>query len=477
MSTRGCPPSRSGSTVGTQIQSLATHSANLLGSARRATNSGNQIRTSTLCPATNFVPTSSNVAHRPQHLNDNHESTSGSTRENQHFVVNSNVSHIQGNSVRTFETSQYMEGSNLGVVGQESLHTGSSSSATPSAVSSITPGDSVSNLSSSGTGEVEKMILEASKGICERICLFETPFKEGYNSSTSVETYIWREAAAACQQDSIGPPSKSAKLELRKHMTAARSRLVYQCKLLTIKKFKDMSKEDIIQEVDYLMDKDRYVCHPDGAQNYNKRFLNPMLIEIIYDQFFRGPKMKGRTDPTFIEQINSVLICLTATAMHHQLEAYINGVYEPLQQFREKTVGRHFQRHTASWIGLGEELQELHIAFYKSEIRKMMRRSGHIEREIPVEGYEETDISGSISFLRNQLEANEQEAVLTAMQRRNRQRRLPRSTNENTREAEIEQENARDREVEQRTARDREDAQETAHDRAVEEEEVEEETL
>jgi hypothetical protein len=353
------------------------------------------------------------------------------TRGNQQSFLSSNA---LPNSVETLQDPQYLERSN------DNSQVGAPSSVGSNGTSSITPGDSISNISSSGPGEKEREVLEVTKDVCERICLFEAPFKKGYNRSTTMEADIWREATALCGETLIRPPSKAAKLELRKNMTAARSRLVYQCKIVICKKFKDLPTAEIIQKTEYLLDKDRYICHPDGAEKHNMRFLNPLLIEIIYDQFFRGPKMKGRTDPTFIENINSVLICLTATAVHHQLEAFINGTYEPTQQFREKSVGRHFQRHTATWIGLGEELQALHIAFYKSEIKKMMRRSGHIMEEISVEGYVETDTRESILFLQNQLRANEQEAISAAMYRHNRRQILLQSANHNTLEEEIDQE-------------------------------------
>src|SRR5256884_5263611 len=45
-------------------------------------------------------------------------------------------------------------------------------------------------------------------------------------------------------------------------------------------------------------------------------------IEIIFLQYYNGPKRAGHRDPMFMDKMNNVFICLITTAIYHHLKQW-----------------------------------------------------------------------------------------------------------------------------------------------------------
>ncbi|RPB28143.1 hypothetical protein L211DRAFT_778723 [Terfezia boudieri ATCC MYA-4762] len=113
-------------------------------------------------------------------------------------------------------------------------------------------------------------------------------------------------------------------------------------------------------QVKYLLDGDRFICRQtsrevgwsDGrhSQALNKlillaekefrgRFQAEEIVNIIYQRYFQGAKMKGNRDPSFLDRINGVFICFVASAMRHGLKVWRTGDCNPvIQEFKYETA-------------------------------------------------------------------------------------------------------------------------------------------
>jgi len=56
--------------------------------------------------------------------------------------------------------------------------------------------------------------------------------------------------------------------------------------------------------------------------------LNDAIAELIFLKYYKGRKMRGRVDSSFISSINKEFICLITTALYYSLKAWDTGIYE-----------------------------------------------------------------------------------------------------------------------------------------------------
>ncbi|KAF8430919.1 hypothetical protein BGX38DRAFT_1146771 [Terfezia claveryi] len=79
-----------------------------------------------------------------------------------------------------------------------------------------------------------------------------------------------------------------------------RAHLVAECRshIMKIYGINYLSKDAMKEKVEYLLDRDRFICRRAKREKY-----------------FEGRKRKGNREPDFLEKINGVFICLVATAI------------------------------------------------------------------------------------------------------------------------------------------------------------------
>ena len=75
-------------------------------------------------------------------------------------------------------------------------------------------------------------------------------------------------------------------------------------------------------------------------QTFQYCFWASEIVRLIYECFFKCPKMKGGRNIKFFDKINPVFICLVAVVIQHCLKAWKDGT-EPteLLDFKYVTVG------------------------------------------------------------------------------------------------------------------------------------------
>jgi len=70
------------------------------------------------------------------------------------------------------------------------------------------------------------------------------------------------------------------------------------------------------------------------------RFRARELIELTYDLFFKGGRMRGRRDSSFFEKINPSFVCFLDAAMQHCLEEWKEGEMVTIEFKFESASGK-----------------------------------------------------------------------------------------------------------------------------------------
>jgi hypothetical protein len=269
------------------------------------------------------------------------------------------------------------------------------------------------------TQEEDKIVACASIA-CEKISVFKTPLIEHSDEATQRLSEAWKQCSElAGSPDSPLPSLNSPAIqELSKVMNNARGHLVAAAKDYIDQIFRNKTREDVVKEVHEALEDDRYICHPDTAKQGGRRFLNPAIPTIMFNRYFKGPRQRGNVDPTFINNINKVFVCLTATCLQHALEPWATGVYVPPKQFCEKTCLTIYVRHKKTWDNLPVEMQEEILSFYREEIEIERTRGGNAPIKERTEGYEENNVDEAMHFMENR--RHERNVELEAVQRQRR---------------------------------------------------------
>lgn len=71
-----------------------------------------------------------------------------------------------------------------------------------------------------------------------------------------------------------------------------------------------------------------------ALQDNRLRFLAPEILEIIFEKYFKGSRMRGRQDKDFISNINKEFISFVTTAMYFCLKLWSSGSYAGPGMFR-----------------------------------------------------------------------------------------------------------------------------------------------
>ncbi|KAF8423728.1 hypothetical protein BGX38DRAFT_1147240 [Terfezia claveryi] len=123
--------------------------------------------------------------------------------------------------------------------------------------------------------------------------------------------------------------------------TRTRAHLVAECHshIAKIYSINRLSKEEMKQKIEYLLDGDRFICRRAKQDLHEGRFRAEEIVAIVFQKYFEGAKRKGNREPNFLEKINGVFICFVATAIRHCLKAWKTGKYaESVQEFKYKTT-------------------------------------------------------------------------------------------------------------------------------------------
>ncbi|KAF8427190.1 hypothetical protein BGX38DRAFT_1278765 [Terfezia claveryi] len=98
-----------------------------------------------------------------------------------------------------------------------------------------------------------------------------------------------------------------------------RSYIEYDCrqKILRLYRLDFQSKEEVEKKVDWLLYKDRFILR--------HRFRAAEIVMVIYECFFWRPKIRGKRDSKIFDHINSILICLVASAIQYCLKELKSG--------------------------------------------------------------------------------------------------------------------------------------------------------
>ncbi|KAG0641326.1 hypothetical protein HOY80DRAFT_999417 [Tuber brumale] len=119
--------------------------------------------------------------------------------------------------------------------------------------------------------------------------------------------------------------------------------------------------------VSHLQEDDRFTCHPSNQE------------------WFRNVKMRGRTDKSFLRQINGILICLTAAGIYPALKAWSTGTFVQPSDFSALTAQSWFDPFTGrnwrltTWQRLPVVVQKKRVEDMKKRINRLLRDNGFVQ--------------------------------------------------------------------------------------------------
>ncbi|KAG0644305.1 hypothetical protein HOY80DRAFT_1030152 [Tuber brumale] len=135
---------------------------------------------------------------------------------------------------------------------------------------------------------------------------------------------------------------------------------------------------EIRVKVSYLLEDDRFTCHPSKQENCGFRFGALEIAKLLYQKWFRNVKRRGRTDKYFLGRINSVLICLTAACIYHALKAWSTGTFVQPSDFPALTAQNVYLRQRATWQRLPVVVQKKLVEDTKKRIKRLLRDNGFV---------------------------------------------------------------------------------------------------
>ncbi|KAF8419988.1 hypothetical protein BGX38DRAFT_1263992 [Terfezia claveryi] len=145
------------------------------------------------------------------------------------------------------------------------------------------------------------------------------------------------------------------------------------CKHHGVYGISQLPKECMKTKVEYLLEGDRFICRQSSRDEFRGRFRAEEIVNIIYQWYFQGPKMKGNRDPGFLDRINGVFICFVASAMRHSLKAWKTGDCNPvMQEFKYETAWSQVRMVEVEPVDAPQVEDE---ARYEAELRKELEHS------------------------------------------------------------------------------------------------------
>ncbi|KAF8414406.1 hypothetical protein BGX38DRAFT_1335379 [Terfezia claveryi] len=194
---------------------------------------------------------------------------------------------------------------------------------------------------------------------------------------------------------------------LKSIYSQTRVHLIYECwaSITRVYSISQLPKECMKTKVEYLLEGDRFICRQSSRDEFRGWFRAEEIINIIYQRYFQGLKIKGNRDPGFLERINGVFICFVASAMHHSLKAWKTGDCNPvMQEFKYETTWCTYERLMNTWEIHPKAIKDLMVNNIKADlVRRIAAQVRMVEVE-PVDAPQVEDEARYEAELRKELE-------------------------------------------------------------------------
>ncbi|CUS06704.1 unnamed protein product [Tuber aestivum] len=266
---------------------------------------------------------------------------------------------------------------------------------------------SLSDRSNFMRGE-ERIVFENAANMVRYHTWFVNPFVKPSENDSLLESY-WVKAASKLGWPGLAM-QKHAMTFLKSRQSSARSHLVSETRI-TVQDFYDLLHKqpaEIRAKVGYLLEDDRFTCHPSKQENCGFRFGAPEIAKLLYHKWFRNVKMRGRSDKSFLSRINDVLICLTAACIYHALKSWSTGTFVQPSDFSALTAQNVYLRQRATWQRLPVVVQKKLVEDTKKRIKRLLRDNGFVQEHESRAALEDPDAA---EYLGVQVSGDEESEV------------------------------------------------------------------
>ncbi|KAG0644340.1 hypothetical protein HOY80DRAFT_1030084 [Tuber brumale] len=185
------------------------------------------------------------------------------------------------------------------------------------------------------------------------------------------------------------------KLSLKLRQSSARSHLVSETRITVQDLYDFLRKQpgEIRAKVRYLWEHDRFTCHPSKQENCGIRFGAPKIAKLLYHKWFRNVKIRGRTDKSFLGQINGVLIYLTAACIYHAL-----GVWGAWAFVQPAGFSALAAQSWTTWHQLPVVVQKKLVEDTKKRIKVLLHECGFVQEHESLAPLEDPDAQSTSPY-------------------------------------------------------------------------------
>ncbi|KAF8458809.1 hypothetical protein BGX38DRAFT_1138404 [Terfezia claveryi] len=172
-------------------------------------------------------------------------------------------------------------------------------------------------------------------------------------------------------------------------------------------------------KVEYLLEEDRFIYRQSSRDEFRGQFRMEEIVNIIYQWYFQGPKMKGNRDPGFLDRINGIFICFVASAIHHSLKVWKTGDCNPvMQEFKYKTAWYTYERLMNIWEIHPKAIKDLMVNNIKADLVHRIAAQVRMVEVEPVDAPQFEDEARYEVELRKELEYSYERLEVPAEKRR-----------------------------------------------------------
>ncbi|KAG0632671.1 hypothetical protein HOY80DRAFT_1116268 [Tuber brumale] len=254
----------------------------------------------------------------------------------------------------------------------------------------------------------ERIVFEKAANMVRYHTWFINPFVKPSENDSILESN-WVKVASKLGWPGLAM-QKYAMTFLKSRPSSARSHLVSETRI-TVQDFHDhLHKQpaEIRAKVSYLLEDDRFTCHPSEQENCGFQFGAPEIAKLLYHKWFHNVKMRGRTDKSFPGRINGVLICLTAAGIYHALKAWSTETFVQPSDFSTLIAQNVYLRQSATWPRLPVVVQKKLVEDTKKRIKRLLRDNGFIQEHDSRAALEDPDAA---EYLGVQVSGDEESEV------------------------------------------------------------------
>ncbi|KAF8442656.1 hypothetical protein BDZ91DRAFT_754871 [Kalaharituber pfeilii] len=123
-----------------------------------------------------------------------------------------------------------------------------------------------------------------------------------------------------------------------------------------------------VTKVKELLLHDHFVYEGKCHMRMENQFITEEIIELIWNKYFVGTKMRGNIDPEFLDRINKQFICLVASVIQHCLKAWSLGTFNQTSiEFKFETAFSIYDCLIKAWEDHSDQVQDLIVVNVKAE--------------------------------------------------------------------------------------------------------------